>query len=182
MAQAGNTHHRGRSARTKDSRHDAAGEPPDGQVARVTAGRRGAGGLAIAGERAARGQPRNPRTGSPPADPGSEPPAPMTLRLPAGRPSGRPAVTTAEPGPADQHPGPRHAGRSLDSYISDLIDSAPALTHQQRDTLALLLRTRPAASAARTARGAQAATFRPAGLILAGILTPHTAPSPRQRT
>ena len=39
----------------------------------------------------------------------------------------------------DGHPGDDHQ-TSLDTYIARLVDAAPPLSSQQRDTLALLLR------------------------------------------
>ena len=69
----------------------------------------------------------------------------------------RTGIQTAPPGPAgsgtspaahslhderhgpDGHPEDDHQ-TSLDAYIARLLDAAPPLTSQQRDTLALLLR------------------------------------------
>ncbi len=39
----------------------------------------------------------------------------------------------------DGHPGDDHQA-SLDAYVARLVDAAPPLSSQQRDTLALLLR------------------------------------------
>jgi hypothetical protein len=68
----------------------------------------------------------------------------------------RTGIQTAHPGPAGSCPPPaahsqhdeRHDGghpeddhqTSLDAYIARLVDAAPPLSSQQRDTLALLLR------------------------------------------
>jgi hypothetical protein len=66
----------------------------------------------------------------------------------------RPATLTAPPRPAspgpppaapDQHDEPRDRGgvgpeAGLDAYIARLVDQAPPLTSEQRDTLALILR------------------------------------------
>jgi hypothetical protein len=69
----------------------------------------------------------------------------------------RPGIQTAHPGPAgscpplaahsqhDERPDrdahPEDANQtSLDAYIARLVDAAPPLSSQQRDTLALLLR------------------------------------------
>ncbi len=69
----------------------------------------------------------------------------------------RTGIQTAHPGPAapcpppaapsqpgqrhdrDEHPDEGHQA-SLDVHIARLVDAAPPLTSQQRDTLALLLR------------------------------------------
>ena len=69
----------------------------------------------------------------------------------------RTAIQAAQPGPAescsppaarsqpeerhdrDGHPGDDHQ-TSLETYIARLVDAAPPLSSQQRDTLALLLR------------------------------------------
>jgi hypothetical protein len=69
----------------------------------------------------------------------------------------RTGIQTAQPGPAESGTPPAahsqhderhdHDGRpendlktSLDAYIARLVDAAPPLTSEQRDTLALLLR------------------------------------------
>jgi hypothetical protein len=57
------------------------------------------------------------------------------------RPSTPPATHTQQdqrPDP-DGHPGDDHQA-SLDAYVARLVDAAPPLSSQQRDTLALLLR------------------------------------------
>ena len=57
------------------------------------------------------------------------------------RPSTPPAAHTRQdqrPDP-DGHPGDDHQA-NLDAYVARLVDAAPPLSSQQRDTLALLLR------------------------------------------
>ncbi len=69
------------------------------------------------------------RTGTQTAHPG-----------PAGscRPPAAPSQHDERPG-HDEHPEDDHQAR-LDAYIARLVDAAPPLSSQQRDTLALLLR------------------------------------------
>jgi hypothetical protein len=71
----------------------------------------------------------------------------------------------------DQPVGDHDDGTGLDAYISSMIDHAPPLTSEQRDTLALLLRTRHRRTLAHhmrmprrpvTAVGASACRRRPA--------------------
>jgi len=68
----------------------------------------------------------------------------------AGPPSGRSGTAQAQLPPAvqsqqdqcpghDGHPGDDHQ-TSMGAYIARLVDAAPPLTSEQRDTLALLLR------------------------------------------
>jgi hypothetical protein len=57
----------------------------------------------------------------------------------------RTGIQAAHPGPARSCPPPaahsQHDERhDLDAYIARLVDAAPTLSSQQRDTLALLLR------------------------------------------
>lgn len=64
----------------------------------------------------------------------------------------RPARSGSPPATPDQHDEPRDRGShsaagpeaGLDAYIARLVDQAPPLSSQQRDTLALILRRTPA--------------------------------------
>jgi hypothetical protein len=70
---------------------------------------------------------------------------------PAGHPSGQSATSQVRPAPAtpsqqqeEPHDHDEHTAEDresgLDAYIKELVDAAPPLTSEQRDTLALLLR------------------------------------------
>lgn len=75
--------------------------------------------------------------------PVKEPLSLMTLRTAVGNDSVRtsfPTATRTRTRPKDPHSTPRCADNSIDACIEALIASAPPLTCEQRDKLALLLR------------------------------------------
>jgi hypothetical protein len=89
-------------------------------------------------------------------------PVPVPPGQPAGLAPSRSRPVRAVPSPAGTVPGGRRAVRPagqlgsslLASYVEDLVATAPPLTGEQRDKLALLLRTSPARPASdRTAPG-----------------------------
>ena len=54
--------------------------------------------------------------------------------------SGPPVPRPREAGPDEDRPAADGQETNLDAYIARLLDAAPPLTGEQRDTLALLLR------------------------------------------
>lgn len=93
--------------------------------------------------------------------PAKEPPSPMSPHSQAGNDGGcsaRSAATGTRARPKDAHPAPRCTDNSIDPYIEALIASAPPLTYEQRDILALLLRKHPGKGTARPAPNQQPAT------------------------